>query len=184
MTHSNKTSNAPSVHTMTQISLGIHPSVWSKRSFSSRYIPKDLKRFHVDSKGSGPIWWRLKLIWVFTGCGSTQYTPYCWFPYGAAPFYSWVFPALYLWSEIERGGLWSMWSTRSIISRHRAQTIICLCLSLTSITIMMFVQRKSLRRCVSCYWRFLAYSDIDLYTVYWGLRHLKWGSSQSKLTCV
>ena len=34
------------------------------------------------------------------------------------------------------------------------------------------------------FWRFLAYSDIDLYTVYRGLPNFKWGSSRGKLTCV
>ena len=36
--------------------------------------------------------------------------------------FSWVFIALYIWSEIERCWLWSMWSTRSMIFWHKTQT--------------------------------------------------------------
>ena len=46
----------------TQISLGIHP-VWSESSLCAKYVAKDPRFIHVDSKDSD----QTGLIWVFAG---------------------------------------------------------------------------------------------------------------------
>ena len=74
MTHHNKTCNTPFVHTYDSDQRWASTLPYDQdHRFRLVACTRTLNLFYVDSKGSGPIWWGLKLIWVFTWSGSTHY---------------------------------------------------------------------------------------------------------------
>ena len=68
-----QTSNTPFVHTYDSDQLRYQPINLTRTIVFDSLHTQDLKRLHDDSKGFDPICWRLKLIWVFTGRGSTHH---------------------------------------------------------------------------------------------------------------
>ena len=115
-----KTSNHNFVHKYDSDQLGYPPFNMTKTIAFDSLHTQGLKTY---SCGKQRLWthlWRVKLIWVHW---EWEYTPHCWFPYGAAPYFHECSPHC---TYIRNRAMWIVEYVKSrlMISWHKAQTII------------------------------------------------------------